>query len=387
MKILVLHNEYRIRGGEDVMVDREVALLKSRGNEVITHKITNHSIKGIPQKLGAALNCSYSVRSKEMVNRLLKEHRPDLCHVHNFFPLLTPSVYDACRENSVPVVQTLHNYRLFCANGLFLRDKRPCELCLHGSVLNSVKYACYRGSRLATLPVAKMIAKHRQEGTWSSKVDGFVTLTSFAKQKFAAGGLPETLLHTKYNFCEDLGLGKRQGDYAVYLGRLSAEKGILTLLESWSNDFPELVFVGDGELSEAVVNCRKPNVRWAGTKGREAALQLLSNARLMILPTECYEGGTPSSLIEALCLGIPVIMSKIGGTAEVLKDSENALLFEAGSPEGLSSAVRRFLGDNALEQRLSSGARITYERMFTPEKNYGRLLEIYGSAIANFRKR
>lgn len=280
----------------------------------------------------------------------------------------------------MPVVQTLHNFRLFCANGLMLRDSQNCELCLTGSSWNAVRHACYRDSHLATLPVARMIAKHRREGTWQRKVDQFLAITQYAKAKFVEAGLPEDRVAVKANFCPDLlnTHTRREGDYAVYIGRLSKEKGISTLLEVWKGLGLPLRILGDGPLATEV--SAHGFLSETGLS-QKAVHETLAGAKFLVLPTECFEGGIPLVLLEALSLGVPVISTRFGAAGEVLREGENALLIPQGNKIALRDAVLRMDQDTELRRSIGFEGRRTYEERFTPEKNLSQLEGIYAKVI------
>lgn len=362
------------------MVQREIALLRANGNDVEAELWDNRNIHG-STLIKTVLNPSFSLEAKTRIKAVLRKNKPDICHVHNIFPLVTPSVYEACAEEGVPVVQTLHNYRIFCANALFLRNDRPCEACLKGSSWNAVRYGCYRGSRLASIPVARMIGKHRRADTWNQKVDHLVALTEFAKRKFIEGGIRESKISLRRNYSEDLGLGTQDGGYAIYLGRISAEKGIHTLVKSWKREYPKLLIVGDGNLDLDIFE--KTNVEIFSSVDRVKAIEMLKKARFSVLPTECYEGGTPSAMIESFCVGTPILASRIGGIPEVLEDGRSGFLFVPRDPASIQAAVEKFLSLGARqESNFSQNARADYQRYFNTDVAYRELQQIYRKVLS-----
>ncbi len=360
------------------MVQREIDLLRSHGHQVAVEYWDNHDLNGW-KLVKTALNCTGSEESKRRVAAILSKNRPDVCHVHNFFPQITPTVYEACNEANVPVVQTLHNYRILCANALFLREGKPCELCLTGSPWNGVLHACYRNSALASIPVAQMIQSQRKKDAWNQKVNHFVALTEFAREKFLQGGLHVDRVSLRRNYSEDLGLGSQSGGYAIYLGRISAEKGLKTLVDSWKADYPQLKIVGDGDLSLPLAG--KTNIEIINRLPRDAAIQLLKDARFSILPTECYEGGTPSALIESLSVGTPILASRIGGIPEVIQDGVAGYLFSPGKVEALQESVEKFLEKAGKEKDFRQRARSVFMEHFTLDRAYNDLLTIYQKVI------
>jgi glycosyltransferase involved in cell wall biosynthesis len=272
--VLVAHNRYQQRGGEDESTSLEIALLRSRGHKVTEFIEDNARISDLSLSR-VAVRTVWSRESYRRLRCLIREQRPDVVHVQNFFPLISPAVYYAARAEGVPVVQTLRNYRLLCANGLFFRDGHVCEDCL-GKTLPwpGVVHACYRESRAGTVPVAAMISIHRALRTWTRMVDVYITLTEFARQKFPEGGLPAKRIVTKPNFVHpDPGPGEGQGGYAMFVGRLSSEKGVGTLLEAWERlggRIP-LKVVGDGPLASRMIEAsRKPlGIEWLGRRPLE----------------------------------------------------------------------------------------------------------------------
>src|SRR5271169_3732856 len=226
MKVLIVHNRYQHVGGEETVVANEQALLDSYGWETRLWSVSNDAITGTWSKITAAVRAPYSRPARDELARLIAEFMPAVVHVHNFFPLLSPSVYDACRAAGVAVVQTLHNYRTICLGALLTRDGHPCEDCISGSPYQGALHGCYRGSRIGTLAVARMIDTHRRRGTWLHKVDRFIALSAFARKKFIAAGFPADRIAVKPNFAVDRGTATaaaRAG--ALYVGRLSSEKG------------------------------------------------------------------------------------------------------------------------------------------------------------------
>ena len=237
MRLLLLHNQYKIRGGEDTVVESEIDLLRQHGHIVETVIESNESIHFL-NAIKIGMQAVYSNHSKNLIRKKIKSFKPDLVHVHNFFPKLSPSIYDACIAEAVPVVQTLHNFRTICANGIFLREGKSCELCLKGNAYQGFLHACYRDSHLASFPVARMIQAHRNKDTWNTKVNQFIALSNFSKNKFIEAGFSPEKISTKSNFLADpLASGAIAGkeNFAVYVGRLSDEKGLHTLMKAWKN--------------------------------------------------------------------------------------------------------------------------------------------------------
>ncbi|OLE74348.1 MAG: glycosyl transferase family 1, partial [Bacteroidetes bacterium 13_1_20CM_4_60_6] len=255
MRILVVHNYYQQAGGEDEVFRAEVALLREHGHDVSTLTTENGAVHGL-RSLVAARDAVWSVGFQRRLTECLRQSRPDVAHFHNTFFQVSPAAYYACRDAGVPVVQTLHNYRLVCPSATFYRDGRACEDCVGRAVaLPGIRHGCYRQSRAQTAVVAGMLTAHRWLGTWQRSVDAYIAMTEFAREKFIAGGLPAEKIAIKPNFCAtDPGIGNGAGGYALFVGRLSAEKGVETLMAAWRRlgGTVPLYVVGDGPLAPAV---------------------------------------------------------------------------------------------------------------------------------------
>lgn len=368
------------------MVERELELLEQHGHQVKVVYESNDKIQGL-EKILTAVNSAHSSSFQTRAFQIISDFRPDIVHIHNFFPLITPSIFDACREAKTPSVITLHNYRLFCANGLFLREGKICDICLHGSPYQSVIHGCYQGSMLGTYFVARMQKKHQDEGTWKHKVDKFIAITQFAKSLFTTGGIPEERISVKSNFGPDLSkYSDSEKDFYVYFGRLSPEKGIQTLLKAWKDLPLKLLLIGDDSSNMAEKNSN-PNIQFLGKSTQSDAWKKISQARGMIFPTECFEGGFPSVLVEALSIGAPIIASRIGGIPEFLSHEKNGLLFTPGNAASLRETILQLEADIALRRRLRLAARETYLSLLTPDQGYSALLSIYQEAIAHYKSR
>lgn len=387
LKVVVVHNRYQLQGGEDSVVDAEIALLREAGHDVIPYIVGNDHITGAVQKLSTAALTTYNPFSRMRFAHTLKLNGPDIVHVHNFFPTLSPSIFDACAEAGVPAIWTLHNYRIGCANALLFRDGRPCEDCLHGSPYQAVLHRCYRGSRLGSLTLATSIAAHRRLGTWRSRVSRFIALTEFAKSRFVKAGVPDSLIRIKPNFVHDprpslAGQAfAMTGPNAVYIGRLSVEKGVRTLMAAWRDVAMPLRVVGDGPLADELRASAPPNVTFVGLQPREAVYRELQAAALMVLPSICYEN-FPVTAAEAMAMGKPVVASAIGALQEVITDGEQGLLFRPGDPVALARAVNTLAADPRKLDEMGSTARARYETSLTPAHNLRMLTQIYEEVLA-----
>lgn len=386
MRVLVAHNFYQQPGGEDAVFRAEVELLRGRGHAVIEYTTHNDQIQGIT-RLRAGVDTVWSRSSAQTFSTLLAEHQPDVVHFHNFFPLISPAAHVACKKHGVPAVQTLHNYRLLCPNALCYREEKVCEDCLGRKIAwPGVVHACYRGSRVASATVAAMSSIHRVLGTWETSVDSYIALTEFARRKFVQGGLPEDKIAVKPHFVDpDPGPGRHEGDFALFVGRLSTEKGVEMLLETWQgfDGQAPLKIVGDGPLADRVLDAsqRMRGVEWLGHKSAADVLDLMGQAKVVIVPSTWYET-FGRVVMEAFARGTPVISSSIGALAELVDDGQTGLLFEPGDTAGLAARMRRLWSQPDLLAGMRINARRVFEERYTAAANYESLMHIYQAAIS-----
>lgn len=388
MRVLVAHNSYQQRGGEDAVVANECALLAQRGLAVDLLTVSNDAIDGTMAKLRAAIDVAYDRSSHALVAERIRRFRPDVLQVHNFFPRLTPAIYDAAREAGVPVVQTLHNYRIACAAATFLRDGRVCEDCLGRSPVAAVRHRCYRGSLAGSLAVARMIDHHRRRNTWATKVDRYFALTEFAKAKLVAAGLPAGRIVVKPNFAEaPAGLpapaARRHG--ALFVGRLSPEKGVADLMAAWQGlDYP-LRIAGSGPLADALRRDAPTSVTFLGAVEPARIAAEMAEAAFLVVPSTWYEG-FPMVVAEAYAAGLPVLASRIGSLAEIVVDDETGAHFATGDPGDIARAVREAAADPEVRARWSLTARRLFEARYSAGAVAGILLDTYGE-LASTRAR
>jgi glycosyltransferase involved in cell wall biosynthesis len=381
MRILVIHNRYQIRGGEDECYEAEVSLLREKGHEVEVYEANNDQVAELG-KLRLAADTVWSKKAYQAVEHQLQKQRPDVVHVQNFFPLISPSVYYAAKSQGVPVVQTLHNYRLLCPNALFFRDGKVCEDCL-GQIIPypGVMHGCYRENKVATAGVATMLSVHRAMNTWNTTVNSYITLTEFARQKFIAGGIPAEKIVVKPNFVRpEPEPGNGSGGYALFVGRLSVEKGLDTLLAAWEHldtQIP-LKIVGDGPLADQVVAATKrlPLIEWLGRKPMAQVHELMGEAKFLIFPSKWYETFGRVA-IEAFAKGTPVIAANIGAIAELVDSGRTGLHFCPGDATDLADKVKWVLANPEKLAQMRLQARSEFEAKYTADKNYQKLMEIY----------
>lgn len=381
MRILSIHNQYQIRGGEDESSKSEQQLLRQMGHEVDVYEEHNDRVAEIGA-LPMALRTVWSKESYNIVKQKLSSSKYDIVHIQNFFPLVSPSVYYAAKSKGVPVVQTLRNYRLLCPNGLFFRDGQVCEDCMGKSIpLPGVLHGCYRESLSASGAVATMLTVHRAMRTWKEMVDVYISLTEFARQKFIAGGLPADKIVVKPNFINpDPGVGEGAGGYALFVGRLSVEKGLDTLLAAWEHldsKIP-LRIVGDGPLASQVVEAAKriPEVEWLGRRPMSEVHQLMGEAMFLVFPSKWYETfGRVAA--ESFAKATPVIAANIGAIAELVDSGRTGLHFSPGNSEDLAAKVQWAIENQTKLTQMRQEARAEFEAKYTAQQNYRRMMEIY----------
>ncbi len=382
MKILFVHNFYKLSGGEDVVVESEIKLLKHHEHEVELYSVTNDSINGLKSKITTACTTAYSRKSLSHFKQKLSLYHPDIVHVHNFFPLLTPSIYDACRELNIPIVQTLHNYRTVCCGAYLLRNGNICEKCLSHSPYYGVLHRCYRKSLIASATLAHMISFHHYRKTWQTKVDAFISLTSFSKDVFVKGGFPASRIWVKPNFISEslpiMQQTKREG--ALFVGRLSEEKGIRTLIEAWKNIPYTLRIAGDGPLRSLVEENQRSHIKYLGSlKPSEVRNEMYSSA-FLVMPSIWYEG-FPMVLVESFACGLPVVVSKLGSMAEIVSNGINGLHFTPGDSSSLKAKVEWVIQNLDKLDTMGRNAFDTYTNKYTADINYNLLMNIYTTAI------
>lgn len=387
MKVLIAHNRYQQAGGEDAVFQNEVELLRGGGHDVSTLVKSNEGISGLRGQTRAATRTIWSRQGYRDMAQAISRHKPEVVHVHNFFPVLSPSIFSACNDANTPVVWTLHNFRVTCANGLLFRNGTVCEKCVSHSVFPAIRHRCYRGSPLGSATVASMIAWHRFHGTWKDKVSRFIALNSFARDLYVRSGIPENKISIKPNFVQDpQTLLADSHNYvregALFVGRLSSEKGLDILIRAWrSIPHIRLTIIGDGPERAAIERNAPPNVHFAGYKPSEEVRQAMAGAKALIVPSTWYEN-FPMTVVEAMALGTPVVASKLGALDSIIRDGANGLHFTPGDAEDLAAAVRRAFASPSLLEYIGSQARLMWEQDLSPQRNLTKLLEIYRMACA-----
>jgi glycosyltransferase involved in cell wall biosynthesis len=385
MRILIVHNRYQQKGGEDTVVAAEEWLLRSHGHQVELLQVDNDHIQDAFSRVTAAVQSIYSLDGKKKMRKVLGSYRPDLVHVHNFFPSLSPSIFIACAEAQVPVVHTLHNYRIVCAASTLFREGKVCEECLSArSFLPGVKHGCYRSNWLGSAISGLGMALHAEIGTWTSSISAYIALTQFAADKLGSFRIPPGKIFVKPNFVVDRGIGNGDGNYALFVGRLSPEKGLQTLIDAdqAGSLCMDVVLLGEGPMRPAIEQAASRSgsrLRLKGFVGHEEIVTYMKGARVLFLTSLWYEGD-PLVVIEAFSMGLPVIAAAIGNTAATVRAKETGLLYPPGDHAGLSSALEWYAAHPEAVERMRQNARDYYLATHTPEVNYERLLQIYGYA-------
>lgn len=379
-RVMMVHNAYQQAGGEDGVVAAELKLLRDRGHEVFELRRDNLQIQTMRAPRVAA-DTLWSVSAHKQALSMLRENRPDVVHVHNTFPLISPSLYWACAKVGVPVVQTLHNFRLACPQAMFLRDGKVCESCLGKMPWPALRHGCYRGSRAQTAVMFGMLAVHRAAGTYENKVSRYIALTAFGRDKFIEAGLPAHRIVVKPNFVDRAASAELQARRGMlFVGRLSPEKGVEVLGEAWPA-------CGGNSLRVAgvgVAGAALPETKGVVMLGKQTAQQVQQEmlaAAALVLPSICYEN-FPLTLVEAFSCGLPVIASRIGALAELVDHGVTGLLFTPGDAGDLARTVQWAAAHPTEMAALGRNARALYERCYTPEVNYRQLLDVYRAAIA-----
>lgn len=388
MRVLLLHNRYQLYGGEDTVFDSERELLMTHGHAVSTVEVSNAQIQGLVGTAQATLGIIYSRASNRRVAEAIATFRPDVAHVHNFFPLLSPSVYDACRAAGVPVVQTLHNYRLGCPSALLFRDGAVCEDCVGRTPWPGVQHGCYRGSQIQTAMVSAMLMAHRQRRTWQEKVDVYIALTAFQRDKMIQMGLPGERILVKPNFAPDPGeRTSGPGDFALFVGRLAPEKGIRTVIEAYCNHHltVPMRIVGGGPMLDDLQGMVRAHgleetITFLGHRPKAEVFALMQKARFLVFPSAWYET-FGMTIVEAFACGLPVMGSGIGGVGDLITVGQNGWLLPPNSPETWAQAIQDAWDRPSECELMGRAARAAYQMHYSLESAHRKLIAVYERAM------
>jgi glycosyltransferase involved in cell wall biosynthesis len=386
MRILIAHNYYQQSGGEDAVVAEEVSLLERHHIAVELYTKHNDNINAIP-RTQLALDTVWSKKSADEISAVIKRFKPDVIHTHNTFPLISPSLYYAAARLNIPVVQTLHNFRLFCAQAMFMREGKVCEDCLGKLAWRGVIRGCYRGSKIQSAAVVSMQGLHRMLGTYQHKVTRYIALNHFCSDKFIEAGLPKARMTIKPNFIDLPSLSNNSGQLrhgGLFVGRLSKEKGLVTLAEAASiYTHAKLEIIGVGPEERRLKT--HSNIILQGWKTPVEIYTCMRSAAYLVMPSIWYEN-FPRTLVEAFACGLPVIASRLGAMAELIDDRFTGLLFEPGNAKDLAEKMK--WADNHPDEMLKMGreARWEYETKYTSAINFKQLMSIYQDAIHAHRE-
>jgi glycosyltransferase involved in cell wall biosynthesis len=395
LKVLFVHNHYQLRSGEAQVFEHDRQAAQLAGHELISYTRDNRELEdyGPLQRLTLAARTTWAWDTQRALSRLIERERPAIAHFVNTLPLVSPAAFWTCRRHALPVVYNVQNYRLACPAATLLRDGAICTECPEHGLSRSVIHACYRGSRAASLAVAVATQVHRSLGTFAHAVDRFVVPSSFmARTLIQHAGLdPHKLVVKPNSVGPDPGPQPACGDYLLFAGRLTLEKGILTLLDAYSDltAAPPLRVVGDGPLraqleARVATDPCLASVELVGAVTHPEAVAQIRGARALIVPSQWYEG-VPLSLLEAFACAVPVITARIGSLAELVKERENGLLFEPGDASALRDTLRELLDRPHLASELGARGRETYLAQHTLEHNARALTAIYRELAVAYR--
>lgn len=379
LRVLIVHNSYQHQGGEDMVAAAEIALLRSRGHIVETYFRHNDEITS-SGAMSLAKEALWSRRTTQDITQLILEFRPEIVHIHNTFPLISPSVYWAVGKQSIPVIQTMHNFRLMCPQAMFLREQKVCEDCLGNLPWRGVLRACYRDSRLQSGVLAAVVTVHGAIGTWKNKVTRYIALNEFCRDKFIAGGLPAERIVIKPNFVDFTAPEPATRAGFLFVGRLSVEKGVSVMMNA-------IARLGDVDVRVAGVGpqshllTESAQVTTLGSLSSSDVQREMSQAMALILPSIWYEN-FPRTLVEAFGCGLPVIASRIGALGELIEHGVTGLLFNPGDASDLAEKMAWAQQHPEQMAEMGRNARAHYEAEFTADRNYEQLIQIYHDAIS-----
>ncbi|MFE5581787.1 glycosyltransferase [Kitasatospora sp. NPDC056531] len=392
MRILVVHNRYNSAqpSGENKVVDQEVGLLREAGHrvEVFERRSDDIAARSLLGKAAVPLLVPWNPAVRAELAARLRTERPDVVHVHNVFPLLSPAVLAACADADVPAVATLHNYTQVCPPGTLQRDGRPCTECVGGSPLPAVRHGCYRNSRLATVPLAVSLSVNRRR--WWSGVERFFCISAAQRDVLSRAGLPAERLAVKHNFVPDPGACRTgAGEHLLYLGRLAEAKGVRLLMAAWDEIAADggvgvpLVVAGTGPLEREVTAwaAGRDDVRYVGLYDQAQCRQAVARSVAVVAPSTWLEA-FGLVVVEAMAAGVPAVAAGHGAFVELVEDGVTGLLHRPGQVDSLASCLRRITADPAGNREMGRTARRRYEQGFSPAVGLERLVEGYRTAIA-----
>ena len=390
MKILLIHNFYRVRGGEGTHFLQMKSLLEKKGHTVLTYSRDSREVDDYSflKKAFVPIKNIYSFKTYRQIKNIVLSEKPDIAQVYHVTPLITPSVFPALHRLNIPVIQILQNYRYLCLNGIFQDPQgNVCELCTQKGLWQAVPKKCYRDSLIQTLAIASALHIHRKLNTYQKNIDLFITTSAFLRNKLIFNGFPEDRVKTINGFTEAAGFTPcfQPEPYIVYMGRLSSEKGLFTLLKAMRG-LPDiqLKILGDGpikiSMEEYLSSERMNNVEFLGYVSGDERFEVLKRAKCMVIPSECYDN-FPFGVLESLALGTPVIGSCMGGIPEQIEDGKTGFLFQAKNYQQLREKIEKIFNDGSLSISMRRNARMSALNKFSQETAYQRFMNIYKDLI------
>jgi glycosyltransferase involved in cell wall biosynthesis len=382
--VLVIHNLYRQAGGEDAVVRAEVALLRQRGHRVTEFVRDNAAIDefGVVHRAGAALGATWNQQAYADLRELIRRQRPAVAHCHNLVPLISPAAYYACRDESVPVVQTVHNFRLICPAGTLFRAGRPCEECA-GGLQHAVAHGCYRHSQAQTAAAALMLAAHRAAGTFERAVDAYSAPSMYCANRVAGRNIPREKITVRPNFVlNDPGARASAEDFVLFVGRVCEEKGVRQLLKAWQHlPYIQLVIVGDGPLLAEAQQTASCNVTFTGGLPPDETMRWMKAARFLVFPSIVYET-FGMAVLEAAACGVATAGTRLGAIPELVQEEQTGLLFDPHNVDDFAAKVEWAWTHPAILSEMGASARRRYLQLFTADKAYDALAALYGSVAS-----
>lgn len=384
----MVHNYYDSTSpsGEGRSFEEETELLRNFGHDVLTFVAHNDEIREYSslRRIRLGVETIWSWSSSAKLEAIVRETGREVVHFQNTLPLISPSAYWGVRRAGAAVVQSLRNFRLVCPSANLFYDGAQCERCVGRFPWPGLARNCYRGSKLQTATVVAMNSFHHLVGTWQHKVDRYIVAAEFTRSLLRASGIPDELVELKANYVPDPGTRASGQEYALFIGRLTEEKGISTLMEAWDGLDVPLLIVGSGVLESEVTRwaSKKHNVRFEGRKTPSEIEHLLTRAAFVVMPSAWNET-FGRVIVEGYASGIPAITTRTGAQQELLREGKTGWLFDPGDASALRRIVREAWQDLDLTAAMGREARAEYERIYGARENHARMLSIYENALAH----
>lgn len=380
--VLIVHNYYQTPGGEDAVVENEKNMLKEKGHKVVLYTRNNNELNQMTkrQKLLLPLTTIFNIETYKDIKLLIKKEEIDIVHVHNTLNLISPAVYYAAKKMKVPVIQTVHNFRLLCPAATFYRNGSICEDCVKYGLSYAVKYNCYRHNKILTMACTITMWIHRILGIYG-KIN-YICLTDFNKNKLLKlKQIKSDQVFIKPNFVDNCSAfipEENRKEQFIYAGRLDKLKGIDILFKTWKymgNKAPKLIVCGIGPMEKwckEFVKINNVNIEMRGFVANSDVHTMIANSKGLILPTQWYEG-FPMSIIEAFSVGTPVLCSDLGNAGNLISNGITGYKFNNKNIKEIADAVQKCSG-------MSKSTLETYQKMYKKDINYQQLIEIYEMA-------